>query len=136
MVARLNPYINFRGQAREALEFYRSALGGEVEVMTFGQYGQDGPLADQVMHGQLETPSGMTLMAADTPPEMEVTPGSVITICLSGDEAELLHGYWERLSDGATVHTPLAKQMWGDEYGQLTDRFGIGWMVNIGAPRE
>ncbi|GAB7052038.1 VOC family protein [Catenuloplanes indicus] len=136
MVARLNPYINFRGQAREALEFYRGALGGEVQVMTFGQYGQEGPLADQVMHGQLETPSGMTLMAADTPPDVEITSGSVITICLSGDEAESLRAQWERLSDGATVHTPLATQMWGDEYGQLTDRFGIGWMVNIGAPRE
>ncbi|MDR7274508.1 VOC family protein [Catenuloplanes atrovinosus] len=136
MVARLNPYINFRGQAREALEFYREVLGGEVDVMTFGQMGTEGPLADQVMHGQLETPAGMTLMVADTPPDMDATPGSNITISLSGDEAELLRGYWEKLSEGATVHTPLAKQMWGDEFGQLTDRYGVGWLVNIGAPRE
>jgi PhnB protein len=136
MVARLNPYINFSGRAREALEFYRGVLGGETRVMTFGEFGMaDAPIADQVMHGQLETPNGMTLMVSDTPPDMELTPGSSVTISLSGDEGDVLRGYWEKLSDGATVHTPLAKQMWGDEFGQLTDRFGIGWLVNIGAPQ-
>jgi PhnB protein len=136
MVARLNPYINLRGQAAEALEFYRGALGGETRVTTFGEFGMaDSPVADQVMHGQLETPAGMTLMVSDVPPEMEFTPGANVTVSLSGDEAGLLRGYWERLSDGATVHTPLAKQMWGDEFGQLTDRFGVGWLVNIGVPQ-
>ncbi len=136
MVARLNPYINLRGQAKEALEFYQGVLGGETQVMTFGQFGMtDAPIADQVMHGQLETSNGMTLMVSDLPPEMEFTPGTNVTVSLSGDEADLLRGYWEKLTDGATVHTPLAKQMWGDEFGQLTDRFGIGWLVNIGAPQ-
>ncbi|WP_033345806.1 VOC family protein [Catenuloplanes japonicus] len=136
MVARLNPYINFRGEAKAALEFYRGVLGGETTVSTFGEFGMAGsPIADQVMHGQLETPGGMTLMVSDVPPEMPITPGTNVTISLSGDEGELLRGYWEKLQDGATVHTPLAKQMWGDEFGQLTDKFGIGWLVNIGAPQ-
>ncbi|MFI5845411.1 VOC family protein [Catenuloplanes sp. NPDC051500] len=136
MVARLNPYLNFQGQAREALEFYQGVLGGETRVSTFGEFGMsETPLADQVMHGQLETPAGMTLMVSDLPPDMEYKPGTNVTVSLSGDEAELLRGYWEGLSDGATVHTPLAMQMWGDEFGQLTDRFGIGWLVNIGVPQ-
>ena len=69
-----------------------------------------------------------------TPPSfMERKTGSAIVVSLSGDESEALHGYWTKLTDGATVSTPLEKQMWGDEFGQLTDRYGVDWLVNIGA---
>ena len=80
------------------------------------------------MHSQLTTPGGFTLMASDTPDGMEFTPGAQITISLSGDgdDAEAIRGYWEALSEGATVTMPLEKQVWGDEFGQVTDRFGIG----------
>jgi PhnB protein len=89
------------------------------------------------MHSQLETPSGFTLMGSDTPPGMaEYTPGSAITISLSGDDTEELRGYFAALAEGGTVHTPLEKQMWGDEFGQLTDRFGTGWLVNIAGSRD
>ena len=54
---------------------------------------------------------------------------------LSGDDADELRGYWEKLSDGGTVSVPLEKQMWGDEFGMCTDRFGVAWMVNIGQPQ-
>jgi PhnB protein len=132
MSSRLNPYISFRDNAREALEFYRSVFGGELTINTYGEFG--GEASDKIMHGQLETPAGYTLMAADTAPEMEYTPGSAITVCLSGDDAEELHGYWDKLSDGGMVAVPLEKQMWGDEFGQCTDRFGVAWMVNISQP--
>ena len=132
MASRLNPYISFRGDARTALEFYRDVFGGELSLSTFGEFGQpDTPIADQIMHGQLETQRGFTLMAADTPPDMEYDPGNTITISLSGDDADDLRGYWERLSEGGTVTMPLEKQMWGDEFGACVDRFGIPWMVNI-----
>ena len=87
------------------------------------------------MHGQLETDSGYTLMAADTPPGMEYQLGTNITVSLSGDDADELHSYWAKLSDGGTVSVPLEEQMWGDEFGQCVDQFGIGWLVNIGQPR-
>ena len=132
MASRLNPYISFDGTAREAMEFYRGVFGGELTVNTFGQYGDaDSSFADQIMHAQLDTPAGYTLMASDTPPGMERSAGSSITISLSGDDAEALRGYWDGLSEGGTVGVALEQQMWGDMFGQLTDRFGVSWMVNI-----
>ena len=134
MGTRLNPYISFGNDAREALTFYQQVLGGELTVNTFGDFGADhGDDADLVMHGRLDTRDGLTLMAADTPSVMEPRSGNNITISLSGDDAELLRRRFEGLSEGGTVETPLAKQVWGDEFGQLTDRFGIGWLVNIGS---
>ena len=131
MTQRLNPYLSFGTDAAEALEFYRTVFGGEVTSNTFGDYGTEGPDAQLLMHGQLVTDTGFTLMGADTPSFMERKTGSGIVVSLSGDEADALRGYWEKLSEGATVSTPLEKQMWGDEFGQLTDRFGVDWLVNI-----
>ena len=136
MASRLNPYIAFDGNAREAMEFYRGVFGGELTVSTFGEFGDpDGPGADKVMHAQLETPAGFTLMASDMPPGMPYTPpNGTVTVSLSGDDEDL-RGYWEKLAEGGTVAMPLEKQMWGDEFGVCTDRYGTPWMVNIGQPR-
>jgi PhnB protein len=132
MATRLNPYISFGTDAREALTFYQQVLGGELTMNTFGEYGHaEGDDANLLMHGMLETEDGLTLMAADTPSFMEKRSGNNITISLSGDDAESLRRRFDGLSEGGTVETPLAKQVWGDEFGQLTDRFGIGWLVNI-----
>ena len=132
MPSRLNPYINFDGDAREAMEFYRDVLGGELVINTFGEYGSDDPaIADKTMHAQLETDRGFTLMAPDTAPGMEHRPGTNITISLSGEDGDELRGYWDKLADGGQVMMPLEKQMWGDEFGMCTDKFGVAWMVNI-----
>jgi len=136
MASRLNPYIGFDGTAREAMEFYKEVFGGELTVNTFGEFGSQGaPDADKIMHSQLETDRGFTLMASDTPSGMERTSGDNITISLSGEDGGELRGYWEKLSHGGNVTMPLEKQMWGDEFGMVTDRFGIPWMVNITQPR-
>jgi PhnB protein len=138
MTSRLNPYVNFDGTARQAMEFYKDVFGGDLRTNTFGEYGQaDSPDADKVMHSQLETDSGFTLMASDTPAGMPGrNQGDNISISLSGDDADALRGYWEKLSDGGTVTMPLEKQMWGDEFGMCVDRFGIPWMVNITQPQS
>ncbi|MEV6812132.1 VOC family protein [Micromonospora sp. NPDC051296] len=136
MASRLNPYFNFPGNAREAVEFYRSVFGGDLTMSTFGEFGTEDPaLADKIMHAMLETPNGYTLMASDTAPGMEHMPGNNVAVSVSGDDADDLRGYWTKLSDGGTVMIPLAKQMWGDEFGMCVDRFGIGWMVNIIQPQ-
>ena len=133
MTSRLNPYISFADTARQAMEFYREVFGGELSLSTFGEAGgAGGPGADKIMHGQLETPAGYTLMASDTPPGMDRTEGTNVSISLSGDDADDLRGYFSGLSQGGTVTMPLEKQMWGDEFGMCVDRFGIPWMVNIG----
>ena len=135
MVSRLNPYIGFTDNARQALEFYKSVFGGTLVMNTFGEYGTEGEDADKIMHGQLENDKGYTLMGADTIAGMERDSGSAITISLSGDDGDELRGYWEKLAEGGTVSLPLEKQMWGDEFGQCTDKFGVNWMVNIGQPQ-
>jgi PhnB protein len=135
MTVVLNPYLNFAdGRAREAMELYASVLGGELTVMTFGEMGTEGPLASQVMHGQLQTPGGLTLMGADAPPEMvQVTFGDNVSVSLSGgpEDAEQLRGWFARLSEGGQVRQPLEAAPWGDEFGMFVDRFGINWLVNI-----
>jgi PhnB protein len=137
MASRLNPYLSFSDNARQAMEYYKTVFGGTLSVNTFGEFGaQDSPDADKVMHSMLETDQGMTLMGADTPTGMEHNPGTNISVSLSGDDADELRGYWEKLSDGGTVSVPLEKQMWGDEFGMCVDRFGIPWLVNITAPRS
>ena len=132
MTLRLNPYISFDGNAREAMEFYKSVFGGELSLSTFGELGgQDTPNPDQIMHGMLETDSGFTLMCADTPPGMEHEPGNNFAVSLSGDDGDELRGFWEQLSGDGIVTVALEKQVWGDEFGMCVDRFGVSWMVNI-----
>jgi PhnB protein len=136
MASRLNPYISFKDNARQAMEFYEEVFGGNLTLNTFGESGASGtPEADKIMHAMLETDRGFALMASDTPPGMEHNPGTSISISLSGDDADELRGYWEKLSAGGTVTMPLEKQMWGDEFGMCVDQFGISWMVNISQPQ-
>jgi PhnB protein len=132
VASRLNPYISFSGDARQALEFYKSVLGGDLSLNTFGEFGGGGTgQDDKIMHGMLESSGGFTLMGADTPPGQEHKPGNNFAVSLSGDDADELKGYWEKLSAGGSVSVPLEKQMWGDVFGMCTDKFGITWMVNI-----
>ena len=138
MSINLNPYLNFPdARAREAMEFYQSVLGGELNVMTFGDMGTEGPLATQVMHGQLEVPGGLVLMGADAPPEMvQVSFGDNVSVSLSGgpEDADKLRGWFAGLSEGGQVRQPLEAAPWGDEFGMFVDRFGISWLVNIAGP--
>ncbi|MFF3064869.1 VOC family protein [Oerskovia sp. NPDC057915] len=139
MTTRLNPYLNFRDDARAAIEFYRDVFGGELTISTFADFqAADDPAdADKVMHSQLEAPNGLVLMAADTPSSMEYSPGSSISVSLSGEQADdgELRGYWDRLSSSGTVTVPLEVAPWGDAFGMCVDRFGVSWLVNIAAAR-
>jgi PhnB protein len=135
MTVRLNPYLSFRDNAREAMEFYQSVFGGELTSNTFAdfQVSEDPAEQDKIMHSMLEAPNGLALMGADTPSYMEHNPGSSHAVSLSGqsDDEEVLRGYWSKLSEGANVSAPLEKAPWGDTFGMCTDKFGITWMVNI-----
>ena len=136
MTALLNPYLSFRDQARAAMTYYQQVFGGELSITTFGEFGdpgdKDAPEADLVMHARLDTADGLVLMGADTPPHMEHTQPTGITVSLTGDEPEKLRGWFDGLADGGTVTMPLEQQVWGDEFGMCVDRFGVPWMVDIG----
>lgn len=139
MATRLNPYLSFKNTAKEAMEFYQSVLGGELTSSTFGEFQAPVEAAetDLVMHSQLETPSGFTLMASDTPAHMgEFKEGNNFSVSLSGDDEAELRGYWDKLSDGAAIAMPLEKAPWGDTFGMLTDKFGIAWLVNVTGATE
>ncbi|WP_372736425.1 VOC family protein [Nocardioides sp.] len=138
-MAILNPYLTFEGNTRDAMEFYQRVFGGELDISPFGDLGitefEGKPVpADGVMHAHLTTPGGFTLMAADNAGmSADQTPNGHIS--LSGDEADLLRGYFNALAEGGRIDVPLEKAPWGDEFGQVKDKFGINWMVNIaGAP--
>ena len=133
MQSKLNPYLNFRDNTREAMEFYQSVFGGKLQSATFKDYhaSQDPSEDNLIMHSQLEDDNGIVLMASDTPHRMEYRPGTNMSISLSGDNEAELTGYFEKLSAGGTVTMPLEKAMWGDWFGMCTDKFGVQWLVNI-----
>jgi PhnB protein len=132
MTSRLNPYLNFNGNAREAMQFYASVFGGDLNITTFAEVGMDGPDADRVMHAMLQTSNGYTIMGADTPSTMEFQPMSGSSVSISGDDSHALHTYWQKLSAGGTTTMPMEKQAWGDEFGMCVDKFGVPWMIDIG----
>jgi PhnB protein len=133
VTTRLNPYLGFRDNAKQAMEFYQSVFGGELTSSTFGEFqaSQDPAEADKIMHSVLESPDGLTLMGADTPNSMDYTPGNTMSVSLSGDDEGVLRGYWAKLSESGSVTVPLEKAPWGDSFGMCTDKFGIAWLVNI-----
>lgn len=140
MTVRLNPYISFRGDARQAMEHYRSVFGGQLDIRTSGESGMadDPAQGDQVMHAMLDTGDGLVLMGSDSPPGMPYEDGQRTSISLSGDDEATLRRYWDGLVDGGgTVTMPLERAPWGDSFGMCADRFGVNWMVNIaGAQAE
>jgi PhnB protein len=134
MTSRLNPYLNFNGNARQAFDFYASVFGGTPAFTTFADLGAaDSPDASKIMHVMLETDAGYSLMGADTPAGMDFQPISGSSVSIFGDD-DALHDYFDQLADGGSITMPMAKQAWGDEFGMCVDKFGVPWMVNITEP--
>jgi PhnB protein len=133
MQSQLNPYLSFRDNAREAMEFYKTVFGGKLEMQTFKEFhaSQDPSEADKIMHAMLTADNGIVFMASDTPNSMEYRTGTNMSMSLSGDNETELRGYYEKLSAGGTIGMPLEKAPWGDMFGMVTDKFGVPWLVNI-----
>jgi len=143
-------HLNFRGDARAALEFYRSVFGGDAAITTYGDVGspQNVPGADAVLFGRLETAEGFRIMAYDIPGQhgdsKEVAGstwrenGATITtqpffVSVRGETFEEVRAYWDRLADGASIVEPLAASAWSPGFGMLTDRFGVTWVLDVEA---
>jgi PhnB protein len=152
MPSSLNPYLNFRGNAREAMEFYKTVFGGELEMQTFEEYyaSQDPREDHKIMHAMLTTDNGIVIMASDMPNNMKNRTGLAahlgmlarshtgtnISMLLSGDNVAELTAYYEKLSAGGIIGMPLEKAPWGDTFGMFTDKFGVSWLVNISNQKE
>ena len=137
METKLNPYLNFKDNARQAMELYKSVFGGELKMNTFKDYHASQSSAEDnlIMHAELNAGEGLIFMGSDTPARMEFRPGTNISMSLSGENEDELKTYFNKLSAGGTISMPLEKAIWGDTFGMCTDKFGIGWMVNITAPK-
>lgn len=138
MSADLSAYIHFNGRTREALLFYHSVFGGDLTLERYGDYGiSDDPAdAEKIIYGVLRSPDGFVLRGTDHsrtphPPEL----GNRWALCLNGSDRALLSRCWQALSEGATIAEPMTTAAWGDSNGVLEDRFGITWVVNIGASK-
>ncbi|MET3926152.1 VOC family protein [Devosia sp. 2618] len=137
MTIKTATHLNFRGDARAALDFYQSVFGGDKVVVTYKDAGavQNPTEADQVMWGQVASADGFLVMAYDVPSSLEWNPGQIpFFVSVRGASAEEITGYWEKLSEGATIKQPLAPAGWAPLYGMLQDRFGVTWVLDVEAP--
>ena len=134
MDTQLMPYLTFNGKAAEAMRFYHSILGGELTMQTFAEAKMARAAAenDLIVHAVLKN-EGLTFMASDAMPSRQAKFGDNVHMSISGQDGERLTKIFNGLAEGGKVDMPLAKQFWGDTYGQLTDKFGVHWMVNVAA---
>jgi PhnB protein len=143
-------HLNFRGDARTALEFYQSVFGGEPTIATYADFGMPAevPGAENVVFGQVESADGFRVMAYDIPGQTggSASPagttrqenGATLTdqsffVAVRGETLEEVQGYWAALSAGASVVEPLAASAWSAGFGMLTDRFGVTWILDVAA---
>jgi PhnB protein len=129
----LEPYLFFNGNCREAMEFYKSVFGGELEISDADpEQMSDMPNKDwfkgKIMHSSLK--GAVNLMASDSPKASDKT--AKIELSLGGTDEKLMRETFDKLAMGGTIKMPLEKQFWGDVYGQLTDKYNVDWMMNIG----
>jgi PhnB protein len=127
-------HLNFRGDARPALEFYRSVFGGELAVVSYrdAHSVQDPAEADQVMWGQVQGDNGIHVMAYDVPSSLPYDAGvNAVFVSVRGKDAGEISAHWKRLSEGATIVQDLGPAAWSPLYGMLKDRFGVTWVLDV-----
>lgn len=147
-------HLNFRGTARQALDFYQSVFGGAVRAATYGDLGmpQDAPGADKIVFGQVENEDGFRVMAYDIPGkdthDTSETAGNTrrengTTITdrtffqsVRGESLDEVTEIWDGLAEGADVIEPIAASAWSPGFGMLTDRFGVTWVIDVQPPRH
>ncbi|NUT98669.1 MAG: VOC family protein [Saccharothrix sp.] len=126
-------HLNFRGDARAALEFYQSVFGGDLAVVTYADAGNARVgSADEVMWGQVRAGNGFHVMAYDVPATMTHDRGeNAFFVSVRGETVDEVTGYWDGLADGSTVVVPLGPAGWAPAYGMLQDRFGVVWVIDV-----
>ncbi|ONK12132.1 VOC family protein [Streptomyces sp. MP131-18] len=130
-------HLNFRGTAREALDFYQSVFGGRTVVVTYKDSGavRHESEADWVTWGEVAGDNGFHVMAYDVPSQLPWHQGeNPFFVSVRGDDAEEISALWGRLAEGSTVVHPLEPSQWAPLYGMLTDRFGVTWVLDVAAP--
>jgi PhnB protein len=135
-IKKLNPYLNYDGNAAKAIALYERVLGAKVEgLQRFGDMPGPGgkPPApetkDRVMHAVLHIGEGL-VMVSDGMPGKPPTLGSNVHITLDFDDEADMAQKFDGLAAGGKIEMPLQDTFWGARFGMLTDPFGINWMFN------
>lgn len=133
MATILNPYLTFASESRAVLEYYKSIFGGTLALNTYKDFhaAQSPEMEELIMHGQLDTADGMTLMASDDPG----AESKNVSISVSGEDEASLRAYWDKLVEGSTIQAPFETAPWGDTFGMLVDKYGVRWMINVNKPQ-
>jgi PhnB protein len=140
-------HLNFHGDARAALEFYRSVFGGDLTVVAYTDFGmpKELPDADKVVFGQVVAGNGFRVMAYDVPSQAGPAPAPAATtrangvtltgerffVSVRGESADEVGALWDKLADGATIVEKFAPSPWSPGFGMLTDRFGVTWILDV-----
>ncbi|WP_227983403.1 VOC family protein [Nocardia spumae] len=127
-------HLNFRGDARAALEFYRRVFGGDLAVVTYADAGNAAreSEADQVLWGQVHSTDGFHVMAYDVPASLPYDQGrNASFVSVRGETVEEITGYWDALAADSTVVVPLGPSGWARAYGMVRDRFGVVWVLDV-----
>lgn len=134
---KVNPYLAFKGNCKEAMEFYKSALGGELEFMDFSTAPMEVPddYKSKILHSKLQFGDAI-IMASDTMPNNEINVGDNVSIAIAVESEEVGEKYFNNLSNGGKIMMPFAEAFWGSKFGMLEDKFGVRWMVDCGLPQK
>lgn len=150
MTIQTTTHLNFRGDARAALEFYGSVFGGHIAISTYADFGMPAeiPGTDRVVFGLVVAENGFRIMGYDIPGQTEGTlagggstrrednttvTDQALFVSISSDTLGGLQGYWDALAAEATIIEPLAASAWSPGFGMLTDKFGVTWSVTVTA---
>ena len=134
MTIKTTAHLNFRGNARTALEFYQSVFGGQTMLLSYRDANavQEPTEAEQIMWGQVESDDGFRVMGYDVPSRMGYDAGEIpMFMSVRGDDAEAINAYWEKLSAGGTVIQPIGVAAWSPLYGMVKDKFGVTWVMDL-----
>ena len=134
----IKPYIAFKGNCEEAINFYKDKLGAEVLFMQ--RYGES-PMAgkgpdEKIMHTSIKIGDSVIMACDNVFEENPTTVGNNISLAIGGNDVTAAEGMFDKLSEGGTVTMPMQETFWAERFGMLTDKFGINWMFNIDKPES
>lgn len=132
-MTQVNAYVGFNGECREAMNFYKECLGGELMLQTVEGTPMEGncppAMKNQVLHSSL-TKGPLLIMGTDMTRPDGFIKGNNFALSLSCSSEEEINTFFSKLSEGGKILEPLKDQFWGAIFGAFTDKFGIGWMLN------
>jgi PhnB protein len=132
-MTKINPYLTFNGNCREAMTFYKECLGGELSLQTVGE----SPLSEKmppqmkdcILHATLNN-CALVLQGSDMTPQSGLVKGNNVSLSLSCTSEEEIKNCYAKLSEDGKADHPLEDSFWGATFGDLTDKFGNHWLLS------